>query len=62
MRETERKSKGPSKGAADRQRIRWKADCEKPDQPVDCSVTPDQPYEVSACPQQPDEPASMRAH
>jgi hypothetical protein len=62
MRETERKSKGTFKGTPDRQRIRWKAGREKPDQPVDSSVTPDQPYDLSACPQQPDEPAPMRAH
>jgi hypothetical protein len=62
MRETERKSKGTSKGASDGQRIRWKPGREKPDQPVDSSVTPDQPYDLSGCPQQPDEPAPMRAH
>jgi hypothetical protein len=63
MRESERKSKGLSKQATGKSRapsggprVRWVSGAQRPDQPVDSSVTPDQPFDLSVYVQQPDAP------
>ncbi len=63
MSEAKRKSNTPSRQAAGKLRVVtgklrvWRGDeCDRPDQPVDRSVTPDQPSDRSVRVQQPDAP------
>jgi hypothetical protein len=56
MSESERRSKGLSKPATTKPRVRWVIGGKRPDQPMDQSVTPDQPFDLSVCIQQPDAP------